>query len=176
MRIDVDSRIPFPRAVVFSAYRDHLPDLVPYLPNMKSIEVLERKEDNGKITLKNLWTAKTEIPKAAQAFIKPEMLTWFDHATWDNATFTNVWRTEMRAMTEVVDCRGGNSFEEAGPDATILRLRGELTLHLNKVPGVPRLLAGSIGPMVEKFIVALLKPNLEETSKGLEKYLAAQKK
>ena len=176
MRIDVDSRIQYPREVVYNAYRDHLPDLIPYLPNMKAIEVLERKEDGNKVTFKNLWTAKTEIPKAAQSILKPEMMTWFDHATWDNATFTNVWRTEMRALTDAVDCHGGNSFEEVGPNSTLLRLRGELNLDLKKVPGVPRLLAGTIGPVIEKFVVAMLKPNLEETARGLEKYLAAQKK
>jgi hypothetical protein len=176
MRIDVDSRIPFPRDVVYQAYRDHLPDLVPYLPNVKSIVVESRKDEGPKTSLKNLWTAKTEIPKAAQGFLKPEMLTWYDFATWDQATYSNVWHLEMRAMKEVVDCKGGNTFEEAGPNATILKLRGELNLDLKKVPGVPKLLAGTIGPTVEKFVVAMLKPNLEETARGLEKYLAAQKK
>jgi len=175
MRIDVDSRIPFPREVVFKAYRDQLPLLVPYLPNLKSITVVDRKEEGGKVILKNEWWAKTEIPRAAQGFLKPEMLSWYDYATWDEASFSNVWHLEMRAMREVVSCKGGNSFEADGPGATILHLRGELDLDLKRVPGVPRLLAGTIGPTVEKFVVAMLRPNLAEVAKGLEQYLQARK-
>jgi hypothetical protein len=148
-----------------------LPALVPYLPNVKSIEVTERKDEGKKSSLKNLWTAKAEIPKVAQSVIKPEMLTWWDIAVWDEDSYSNRWHLEMRAMKEVVRCSGENSFESTGGNGTILHLRGELTLDLRDVPGVPRFLAGSIAPTVERFVVSMLKPNLLEVSKGLEQYL-----
>jgi nitrogen fixation protein len=175
MKLDIDSRIPFPRALVYETYRDHMGDLVPYLPNVKSIEVVERKEADGKVTLKNLWWAKTEIPKVAQSILKPEMLSWYDWATWDQATFSNVWHLELRAMKDVVECKGGNRFVEAGPNACILELRGDLTLHLKHVPGLPRMLAGTLGPTIEKFVVSMLKPNLTEVAKGIETYLGQKK-
>jgi hypothetical protein len=176
MRIDVDSRIPFPCPLVFETYRDHLPELVPYLPNVKSIEAVERKEEGGLIKQKNLWWAKGEIPKAAQSVLKPEMLSWFDFAEWDPASHSNTWRIEMRTMKEVVDCHGHNTFEAVDANTTVFHLRGELNLDLRKVPGVPRFLAGTITPTVEKFIVGLLKPNMTEVARGIEKYLAAKPK
>ena len=155
MKMDVDSRIPFPREAVYRTYRDAMVSLVPYLPNVKSIEVVERKDEGGKISLKNRWWAKTEIPKAAQGIVKPDMLSWFDYATWDEATFSNVWKLEVTAMPGVVECSGANKFIEDGPNACILQLRGDLNLNLKNVPGVTRLLAGTIGPTIEKFVVGI---------------------
>lgn len=173
MRIDVDAKIPFDRDTVFKTYRDHLTELVPYLPNVKSIEVLERKDEGASTSFKNLWTAKGEIPRIAQGFLKPEMLTWYDLATWNQDSSSNEWRIQMRVMEKVVDCRGANTFETVGSD-TVLHIRGELNLDLKQVPGVPRFLAGTAGPAVEKFIVGMLKPNLVEVSKGIEKFLRAK--
>lgn len=174
MKLEADSVIPFPKEQVFAVYRDEMTKLVPYLPNIRSIEVLERKEEGGSVRLKNLWTAKTEIPKAAQAFLKPEMLTWYDHAEWWQGELRNAWRLEMRAFTKVVNCRGGNTFVDDGKGGCIMKLRGELDLDLKELPGVPRFLAGTIGPTVEKFIVSMLTPNLLEVSKGIEQYLRAK--
>jgi len=173
MRIEADARIPFPRDVVFAAYRDNLPNLVQYLPNVKSITVLDRKDEGNLCKLKNEWWAKGEIPRAAQSVIKPEMLSWYDHAEWNQDTFSNKWRIQMRVMEKVVSCQGGNSFEVEG-SGTVLKIRGDLNLDLKEVPGVPRFLAGTIGPTVEKFVVGMLKPNLVEVSKGIEQYLRAK--
>jgi hypothetical protein len=173
MRIDVDAKIPFPRDIVFATYRDKLTDLVQYLPNVKSIAVLERTDEGPISKLRNEWWAKGEVPKIAQSFLKPEMLSWYDHATWNQSTFSNEWRIQMRIMEKVVDCKGGNSFEHDGT-GTVLRIRGELNLDLKQVPGVPRFLAGTAGPAVEKFVVGMLKPNLVEVSKGIEQYLRAR--
>ena len=101
------------------------------------------------------------------------MLSWYDHATWDVSTFSDAWRIQMRVLEKVVDCRGGNTFETEGGN-TVLRIRGELNLDLREVPGVPRFLASTAGPTVEKFVVGMLKPNLVEVSKGIEQYLKAK--
>jgi len=40
MKLDVSVEIPFPREQVYATYRDKLPDLVPYLPNVRGISGL----------------------------------------------------------------------------------------------------------------------------------------
>ena len=47
-------------------------------------------------------------------------------------------------------------------------------LDVSKVKGVPKFLAKSIGPQVEKFVVALIKPNLEKTNVAIAAFLDAQ--
>ena len=39
MQLVADARIPFARPLVFATYRDKLADLVPYLPNVRAIDV-----------------------------------------------------------------------------------------------------------------------------------------
>jgi|JI10StandDraft_1071094.scaffolds.fasta_scaffold401057_2 hypothetical protein len=172
MDIKADSRIPFGRDVVFRTYRDALPLLVPFLPNISSITVAKRAEEGPGLTrMLNVWKAKGEIPTVAQAVIKPEMLEWNDHALWNENDWTCEWRVETKLFTENVSCSGKNRFVPEGDGAMRLEIRGNLDVNLKGIPGVPRFLAGTVAPVVEKFIVTLLTPNLTSVSQGLERYL-----
>jgi hypothetical protein len=179
MKLEADARISFPRELVFKTYRDRLPELVPHLPDVQSIKVLEREEAPGGKTgvtrLLNLWIGKAEIPKLAQAVIKPEMLQWDDYAVWDQNDWTCEWRVATKMFTESVKCGGKNRFIDEGA-TTKLEIRGNLEIDLKGVPGVPKFLAGSVAPVVEKLIVTLLTPNLLSVSKGLEAFLKSQPK
>ena len=42
MELRADATIPFPRPVVFAAYRDKLQDMLEYLPNVRKIEIRKR--------------------------------------------------------------------------------------------------------------------------------------
>ena len=45
MKLSAESVLPFPREVVYRAYRDRLVELVPFLPNVRAIEVQSRKDE-----------------------------------------------------------------------------------------------------------------------------------
>jgi len=177
MKIEADATLSFSRELVFSTYRDRLPDLVPHLPNVRAIEVLDREDDAdstpGKTRLHNLWRAEGDIPKVAQTIIKPDMVAWDDHAIWDQNAWTCDWKVVPKFFTNNVTCWGKNQYVDHG-DKTTLQIRGELEIDAKGIPGVPRLLAKRIAPVIEKFIVALLTPNLLQVSSGLEKFLQAQ--
>lgn len=177
MKIESDVRLSFPRDVAFRAYRDELPQLVPHLPNVRSIEVKEREAAPGGVAtrtrLLNLWRAKADIPAVAQSIIKPEMLAWEDHALWDEADWTCQWRVVPHFFAERIRCSGKNTFVPDGA-GVILQLRGELDVDVKGLPGVPRLLASTVGHGIEKFVVALLTPNLTSVGKGLERYLQSR--
>jgi hypothetical protein len=174
MELRADAHIPFPRPVVFAAYRDKLLDMLPYLPNVRAIEVRKR-EDQGKVVkLLNFWRGGGDIPTAARAFINESMLSWLDDATWDEDAFTCAWIISPQAFTEAITCRGKNSFHEAGEGKTKLEIRGELSVDAKKVRGVPGLLAGKVSRAVEDFLMSKIKPNLVSTADGLTKYLEAR--
>ncbi len=173
MELKAQTRIDFPRELVFRTYRDKLPDLVHFLPNVSSIVVKDRKDDGARTKLLNVWTAKTEIPAAAQRFLKPEMLMWHDHADWDESSYVCNWRIETLAFTEAVECQGRTVYTAVG-DKTELQISANLVLHLDKAK-IPRLLAGTVTPMVERVVVANLKPNLLATGEGIAKYLQSQR-
>jgi hypothetical protein len=172
MQITADTRILFARPLAFAAYRDKLADLVPYLPNVRSITVQSREDRGDVVNLVNVWSGGGEIPAAARAFISEAMLNWDDLATWNSTTFTCAWRIRTHAFTEAVQCHGTNSFLADG-DATILQIRGSLTIDGSKLVGVPRLLAGTVSRNVEDLLVKKIAPNLTQVSAGLQRYLEA---
>jgi hypothetical protein len=171
MQINASSVIHHPRERVYRAYRDELPDIAPFMANIKEIVVKSREERPGGVKLHNEWAGKGEIPRVVQGLIKPEMVKWDDYADWDDAGWFCTWNIRIRAFTENMKCGGTNRFLEEGPGRTRVVLSGNLDIDLRDIPGVPRFLAGSVAPQVEKFIVALIRPNLEQVNASLERYL-----
>ncbi len=173
MKIEADSVMPFSRALIYETYRDKLVDLVPHLPNVTSIEVRERSDDGDVSRLLNIWHGAGEIPAVARKLLSQSMLSWSDHATWKQQEWICDWRIETHAFTEAISCSGCNRFVAVSENETRLEIRGEIVIDLKKVRGVPRFLAGSVGPTVEKFLVNQITPNLTRVSDGLVKYLQA---
>lgn len=175
MEITVDARVPYPRAQVFEAMREKMPDLVPFLPNVDAVEVKSRDDaEPGTIKLVNLWrAAKTEVPTVARPFIDPSRLNWLDHAVWTEADWTCRWRLEVGFMTERTKVGGTTTYTEDGPTATLVRMRGNLELDLKGL--LPGFVARSAQPKVEAFVVKLIQPNFEKTVDALTRYLDTQR-
>lgn len=174
MRIHSESIINHGREAVFLAYRDRLPEIAPYIPDIGQIVVESRTDHGDHVDLHNIWIAEREIPGFAKAFIKPDMLRWDDFAKWNESTKKCDWRLKIRAFPESVACSGTNTFVELGPGRTKVVLEGDLQIDVKKIPGVPRLLAGRVGPKVEQFIVSLITPNLERVNSSLGRFLDDQ--
>ena len=159
------------REDVYRVYRDRMTDLVPYLPNIRGIEVKGRKEAGPRVELVNVWHGGGEIPSAIRAVLSEGALSWTDYATWDEPTWTCDWRSETHSFTEAVDSRGHDDFLVVSPRRAMIRMTGRLTVDAKKVPHVPRLLAGTIGKAIETFLVKQIQDNLQEVARGVERYL-----
>ncbi len=175
MELRADTRIAFPRPLVFSAYRDKLSELVDYLPNIRRIEVTERKESGSVVELTNVWHGGGDVPAVARAFLSEAMLAWTDTVRWDETQYAADWRVKTHAFPEAVISSGRNAFIDEG-DTTLFQLRGDLTIDPSKLKGVPRLLSGSVAKAVEEFLVKKIGPNMIEVAQGVAKYLEAQKR
>ena len=173
-KIDTTDEIAHDRATVFRTFRDELTELVPHLPDVKSITVKDRKEvDDQTIKVVNHWNAEAEeIPRVARSFIKPEMLEWTDYATWREDAWECDWEMEVGFLSDAVTCKGTTKYREAGENRTRIEIDGRLDVDAAKIPGVPKLGAGKIGGVVENFVVKLITPNLTKVNRGIEKYLA----
>ncbi|MBV9947850.1 MAG: hypothetical protein JOZ69_13435 [Myxococcales bacterium] len=175
MELHADASIPFPRDVVFATYRDHIAELVPFLPNVRSIQVRSRSDDGAVATMVNDWHGGGDIPGAVRAIVGDAMLSWTDHARWDATTFRCDWRTETQAFAEALQCSGVNEFLEDGPGKTRLLVRGTLQVDAKKVRGVPGFLAGKVGRTIEEFLGSRINVNLAETGKALTRYLESKR-
>ncbi|MDP9151570.1 MAG: hypothetical protein M3O36_16745 [Myxococcota bacterium] len=171
MELSADAVIPFPREAVFAAYRDDLAKLLPYLPNVRSIEVKSRTETGPVVEMVNVWHGGGDIPAAARAILSESMLSWTDHATWNREALRCDWRIETHALSEAVRCFGHDLFLEPRPGETLLQIRGTIEIDGKKIRGVPGFLAGKVSRTVEEVLLGKIQPNLVETAKGLTKYL-----
>lgn len=175
MIISTNTRIPFPRPLVYATYRDKLVELVPYLPNVQRIEVKSRREKGGLIQFVNEWHGGGEIPVVARAVLSEAMLSWTDLATWNESEFTTEWHIKTHAFTEAVRCAGVHRFKEAD-GGTLIETRGELAIDPKQIKGVPQLFAGTVAHTVEDFLSNKIGPNLLQVSEGVRRYLEQSQK
>jgi len=171
MELRTEATIDQPRDVVFRVYRDILPDLVPYLPNVRGIEVKSRSENGDVVELVNVWHGGGDVPAAVRAILSESVLSWTDYARWNESDFTCTWRSEAHAFKEAVDSRGVNSFVALGPQRMAIRIDGRIDVDASKIPGVPRLVAGKVGKLIESFLIKQVQDNLQEVARGVGRYL-----
>ena len=173
MQFRVESFIAHPVEEVFRTYRDRLSEVVPYLDDIAAIHVHKREVNGTIVKLHNEWVSNREIPKVAQAVLKPEHLRWDDHATWDEAARKCDFEIRTRAFGDGVRVTGHDDFVSV-PGGTKVVLVGDFHIDLKSIPGVPSFLAKTLLPQVEKFIVGLIQPNLERTNAAIGRFLDAQ--
>ena len=171
MQIHSTCLVHHPLERVYLAYRDELPLMVPFIPDIREIVVKSREEFTGGVKILNLWIADREPPRAVASVIKKEWLQWEDYATWnDEATFVD-WRMILPAMPDRMRCSGRNTFVKDGLDRTKVIITGELLIDASGFPGVPSSLVRRVGTAIEAFIVDLVTPNLTRMNQSLELYL-----
>jgi hypothetical protein len=173
MKISAKSQVPFPLPLVYATFRDRLVDLVPYMPNIRAVEVKSRREENGKIACVNDWHGGGDIPSAARMILSEDMLSWTESITWNEANFTADWRIQTHAFTEAVKCFGRNRFwEENG--ITFIENHGELIIDPHQIQGFPAFMTGGIAHLVEEVLGSKISPNLNYLSQGVRRYLEQQ--
>ncbi len=175
MQIKTEVTLPFPRSLVYQAYRDKLLELVPYLSNVRQIEAKTRQETEAGLHLVLIWHGGGEIPLAARALLSDAMLSWTDITDWDDPQYITHWQIQTHAFTEAVSCRGKNIFLEAGQQ-TIIKSEGQLTINPQQIKGVPGFLAGMIAQAVEDYLGQKVEPNFLELAAAVQKYLHTKTK
>lgn len=171
MNLRAEAIVEKPRKDVFEAYRDHLVELVPELPSVRAIEMKSREEKGEALEVVSVWHGGADIPSAVRAFLSESMLSWTDHAVWDARDFTCAWRSDSHSFKEAVDSRGKNEFVELGPSRTAIRIVGEIRVDASKIAKVPRLLSGTAGGLVERFLVKQVQDNMKEVAAAVERFL-----
>jgi hypothetical protein len=171
----VETRIAHPLKDVFAAYRDELPKLASFIPDVKSVEVLERREEPGVVHFVNRWRASTEVPSALKSFITEDKMSWLDRARWDEPKHQCSWNLDIVAFKDAAQCRGETRFFDEGSH-TRVTINGTLTVDASKAGlPIPRMLAGGFNKAAETFVVALIKPGQAAMGPAVEKYLNHKK-
>jgi len=172
MKFEIKDAIPLSLEEAFYLLRDEMPALVPFMADTEEITVLSREETDNGVKIVNRWRASMDkIPSALRPFVKPEMLSWNDHARWTSDDHTARWELEALGSSKLFSCQGETSiFEKEGK--TFLQIVVDFEIYAENVPGVPRFLAKRLGPQVEKVIGDVLSVNMRQMSQSINAYAA----
>ncbi|MBC7823155.1 MAG: hypothetical protein H7126_04650 [Candidatus Parcubacteria bacterium] len=162
--------LPFPRSMVYAAYRDKLVEMLPYLPDIQRIEIKSCRKEGTLTHFVNEWHGGGEIPPVARVVLSEAMLSWTDYATWNDAEFTTDWRIETHVLTEAVYCTGSNRFLEEG-NGTLIESKGCLIIDPQKITGVPPVMRGMVAKVAEDVLSKKIEPSLSQMGKGVQQYL-----
>lgn len=174
MKFEINDPIPLTVAEAFTLLRDEMPALVPFMPDTDEIVVLSREEQAAEVKIVNRWRASlNKLPSALRSFVKPEMLSWNDHATWTEADHTARWELEALGSDRLFSCRGETSISEEGGQ-THLKIIVDFEIYPENVPGVPKFLARKLGPQVEKVIGEVLSVNMRQMGQSITSYAASR--
>lgn len=174
MEFEKTSRVSHPAKRILELMIDRMDEIVPFLPNVESIEEREREElPGGRIRIVRYWQgAASNVPSAIRPFVSKEVMGWIDTAIWTPAEYKVDWEMST-TLSAFYECSGTNYFEPFPGEedtATQVRVGGELVIHPSKLPGIPSFLGSRLAPQIEKFVIALLTPNMEDLGKGLQAY------
>ncbi len=170
MKFEIQDPIPFDAEEAFLILRDEMGALVPFMDGTESIIVVNREEEGDEVKLKNHWHASMDkIPSALRAFIKPEMLSWYDHVTWTSADYTGRWTLEAIGSDKLFSCHGETSVKQEG-EQTVLAIEVSFEVYPEKVPGIPKFLAKKISGQVEKLIGEILSSSMRQMAQGMSAY------
>jgi hypothetical protein len=164
MNFEVEDIINAPMKLAFETYRDNLPEIAKTIPNIKKVEVVSREKKKDRIAFVNKW------------FGKGEELAWLDKAEWFESEWKCTWEMEPLFFKDYVVAKGVNYYHPEGKDKTKIVLTGELSIDVSKHPAVPRLFARVINPQMEKFFMMMIKPNLIQGNRALERFISGMKK
>ena len=166
--------VSYPVERVYLALRDRMVELPEYLPQITSIEELSREtRDDGDLDIVNLWQGNSKsAPAGVRPFVSKKMLAWRDYGTWREQKKYVEWRFETMHFDSLYECGGVNYLEDRD-GSTQLRLTGTLTVHPDRVPGVPRLLAKRLAPKVEQWLINMVTPNLQHLPRAVQAFLDA---
>ncbi len=175
MHLETKDIVNQPVDRVYALVRDDLGKLVPFLPNIEKIDVIEKEKINeNERKVVNHWYSKVDVPAMAKKYLKPEVFAWKDFAVWNDQEKSASFRLESFVGKDLYEAKGKNYFRAIGTDKTEVCISCDITIHADKVPGIPRFLAATLLPVIEGIIAKILEPNLKSLSKGLNGYFKDQ--
>ena len=88
------------REDVWETYRDKLTDLVPSMPSVEKIEVIDREVCDDGIRIKNLWHLAIKFPKPIQKLLPSNFMSYYDLAFWNKQNWVCEFYKCLKSPTQ----------------------------------------------------------------------------
>lgn len=160
--------VKYPQEDVWAAVRDRLPEMVPYLDDVKSITQEYRLQNPDSVELINIWQADIDLPAKVKSIIDVDKLKWTDSAEWIESKQQCLWVIEPHFFKGRIDCTGSTRFEPAiGGRGTRITFAGELGIDVSNIPGIPAFMEPAATKTVESLITTVIPKNFRKITDAL---------
>lgn len=176
MNIEGKQKITHPAKLAFETIRDKCPELVPFMPNIESVETLSREEKPPIVNLHNRWQGTNDdVPRLIRPFISKDLVAWEDKAIWNEKTLVCEWTIEPIRAKGVFTAKGTSTISDLGNGECMFIFDSIMEVHPEKVPGIPKFLAKKVREPIEQFIGNSLRTNATGIALAVQKYLDSKK-
>ena len=145
--------------------------LAPALPNVSSIRERQRDSGAAPASIDYIWSIEREVvPSPARPFLKSLLDEVCADTHWHHGARRVEFLFYSEALAELFSCRGHFLLtpQAKGTDMTIDAVL-EVAPHI--LPGVPKLLARSIMPTIERSVRDVIEPSLAAVPGALDQLL-----
>ncbi len=148
-------------------YRDGFEQIGEAVDDLKYIRLLHREDRApGTVYTEYEWQAIPPLPQSLRDKVHADMLTWVDHAVWEEARCQCHWDIVTRYFGGRLSCAGKTTFAEAlGGRGCRLTFEGEMAW--GELPRSEAVLVR----LVEPFLKQMILQNFRKVSKKVEQLL-----
>ena len=163
--------VKYPVAVVWQTMQQHLAAIASNVPDIDTVTPVNcQRNEEGQLLMVNTWKAKPPLPDFLAKFVQPEMLTWTDSATWDDAKKHCRWEIQSHYFKERMTCIGLTSFEPAiGGRACRLTFEGNLYWQSDALP--IKMAGALVSQGIESFMAGMIPANFRKLAEAVERYI-----
>lgn len=156
-----------PPETLFLAMRDRLGEIAPLLNDIRSIEMVERRETGGVVAMTNRWQARQAVPGMLQARLGAKEIAWIDRAEWDAVTLICHWTIEPLIGDGAISCTGTTRFEPAMAGRGCRALfAGELAIDPGFIGSVVGPFAAPVTALVQAVATVMIPSNFRAAAEA----------
>ena len=158
-----------PVDIAYTTARDGIYSLAAFLPNIVSIEPVERKTVGDRTYIVNKIQGRSIIPDIIDEIIKVSDLAWLDNNEWLDKEYACNWFYEPFVFKEYIRVNGRTDMSTDGT-LTTMRVTGDIHVNFLNYPLVPAGLKDKINDDITKVLRTLIGSNYTALIKGIEQY------
>lgn len=159
-----------PPEALFASMRDRLPDIVPALDEIASIEELERSVVGGDVDIVNHWRARQQVPGFLRERLGASEIGWLDRARWSSDTLVCRWRIEPSIGDGAISCTGTTRFQPAmGGRGTRALFEGELLIDPLFISAIVGVINKPVLALVESVATTIIPTNFRAAAEAIAK-------
>ncbi len=168
MRFEHVTSCSHPPELLFRAYRDHLVEIAPMIRSVSRVELRSRSDNaDGTVQLVHQWHGSNDaVPVFLRSFVRDEMLQWLDRTDWDATRREARWTIEIPGLGNAVKAWGSWRFTAHARGGQVDAI-GDFEVNPAALPPA----FASAKPMIERFVVGLLVPMVEDAGSAVVRWL-----